>query len=161
MFAVSTSQAMIRGSYIDYEVDGKQHQAYVAVNLDLKGSRPGILVCHEWWGINDFTKKRARDLAEKGYTALVVDMYGKGITADNADAAGKLAGPFYGDRSLFRSRMNAGLELLKKQADVDTTKLGAIGFCFGGSAALELARSRSGCKRRREFSRRTFQSDTC
>lgn len=141
MLTATASNAMIRGSYVDYEVEGKPHQAYLTVDPELKGARPGVLLCHEWWGVNDFAKRRARELAQQGYVVMVVDMFGKGITTDKAEEAQKLVTPFYQDRALFRSRMSAALAQLKMQSNVDTMRLGVIGFCFGGTAALELARS--------------------
>ena len=105
------------------------------------GTAPGILVIHEWWGHNDYARMRADMLAKLGYVAFALDMYGKGVTADNPDDATKLSKPFYDDRKLMRSRALAGLEVLKAQPNVDTSNLGIIGYCFGGSTALELARA--------------------
>ncbi len=104
--------------------------------------RPGVLVVPEWWGLTDYARRRAAMLAKLGYVAFVADMYGDGKTTDSADEAGKLAGPLKaGDRSEMRARVTAAFDQLKQNPRVDKTKLGAIGYCFGGTAVLELARS--------------------
>ena len=103
--------------------------------------RPGVIVVHEWTGLNDHSKERARMLADLGYIALAADIYGKGIRAKNNEEAAKLAGTYRNqDRRLLRQRMRAALECLRNQPGVDPKRIGAIGFCFGGSAVLELAR---------------------
>ncbi|MEM7624992.1 MAG: dienelactone hydrolase family protein [Planctomycetota bacterium] len=133
--------AEVVGENIVYGHDGATLQAYVASNTAVEGPRPGVLVCHAWWGQGEYSRNRARMLAELGYTAVVLDMYGQGVyTADPAEA-GQLAGAFYQDRDLFRARAAAGLKVLKGQPDVDPDKLAAIGYCFGGTNVLELAYS--------------------
>lgn len=107
----------------------------------VKGPRPGVLVVHEWWGNNDYSKHRAEQLAGLGYAAFALDMYGDGKTADNPDAATKLSKPFYDDRSLMLRRAEAGLKTLEDQPEVDKSRLGVIGYCFGGAVALQMARS--------------------
>jgi dienelactone hydrolase len=102
---------------------------------------PGVIVVHEWMGLNDYAKKRARQLAELGYVALAADVYGKGIRANNPADAGKLAGEYKNDPKKLRSRMNAALKALKSVKQVDTKKIAAMGYCFGGTSVLELARS--------------------
>ena len=143
VFAVflSTSRAEITTSVYEYKIGGKTYEGFLAAPVDDKKKHPGILVAHDWMGCGDFSQEKAKYLAGLGYVALAVDMYGKGIRARSADEAAKLAGEFYKDYSLFRTRITAALDELKKQPDVDTTRLGAIGFCFGGTTALELARS--------------------
>jgi dienelactone hydrolase len=102
---------------------------------------PGVLVVHEWWGANDYAQRRARELAERGYAAFACDMYGAGATTEDPKQAGALAGPFYQDRGLMVARARAGLEQLAKAPGVDPKRLSAIGFCFGGTVVLELARA--------------------
>ncbi len=102
---------------------------------------PGVLVVHQWMGLTDYEKGRCRQLAELGYVAFAVDIYGKGIRPDNFGAAGKEAGKYKSDRELFRRRLNLGLAELRNQAGVDAGKIAAIGYCFGGTGAIELARS--------------------
>ena len=114
---------------------------YLAVDSAVPGKRPGILVVHEWKGLNDYSKGRAEQLAKMGYVAFAADMYGKGVYAKDHEEAGKLAGAFRNDRQMMRQRINAALEVLKSQPEVDPDKIGAIGYCFGGMTVLELARA--------------------
>ena len=104
-------------------------------------AKPGVLVIHQWLGITDHEKARARMLAELGYVAFVADIYGKGERPKDRSEAPKFAGKYKGDRKLFRKRLNLALEEIRKQPGVDKTRIGAIGFCFGGTGVLELARS--------------------
>ena len=105
-------------------------------------SQPAVLVLPEWWGLTEYPKMRARQLASLGYVAFAADMYGGGKTTDDPEQAKKWAGPFYGDRDLLRGRAAAGLEaMLKDQGVVDPERVVAIGYCFGGTAALDLAYS--------------------
>ena len=125
---------------IDYK-DGKtQLQGYLAYD-DSKAKAPGVLIAHQWMGLTDYEKGRARQLAELGYVAFAADIYGKGVVAKNPDEAGKLAGRYKGDRKLLRGRMQAALKTLDAQKSDDASKNAVIGYCFGGTAALELARS--------------------
>jgi dienelactone hydrolase len=103
--------------------------------------RRAVLVCHEWWGLNDYSKKRAEQLAQMGYVALAVDVYGKGVQAKTMEEAGKMATALKNDRATLRARINAALTALKARKEVDPKKIAAIGYCFGGTTALELARS--------------------
>ncbi len=102
---------------------------------------PGILVVHQWMGLTDYEQRRCRDLAELGFVAFALDIYGQGVRPANPGQAGQLAGKFKTDRALYRRRLNLGLDQLKQQAHVDTDKIAAIGYCFGGTGVLELARS--------------------
>lgn len=115
---------------------------YLAYDDAAAGKRPGVLVVHEWYGLNDYAKRRARQLAELGYVAFAADIYGDGKVAADRQEAAALAGRFRGgDGSLLRERTAAGLEALRTQDNVDPQRLAAIGYCFGGTAVLELARS--------------------
>jgi dienelactone hydrolase len=119
-------------------------EGYLAYDDAIQGKRPGVLVIHEWWGLNDYSKERARQLAQMGYVAFAADMFGKGVVTTDPAEAGKLAGQFrenwlQGGRKLMRDRAQAGLDVLAKHPLVDPTRLAAIGYCFGGTAALELA----------------------
>jgi dienelactone hydrolase len=108
---------------------------------DQAGSKlPGILVFPEWWGNNDYPKTRAQDLAKLGYVAFAADMYGKGKITDDPKQAGEWSNQVKGDPKLMRERIEAALDVLKQQPNVDQDKLGAIGYCFGGSCALHAAR---------------------
>ncbi|MCC6508651.1 MAG: dienelactone hydrolase family protein [Pirellulaceae bacterium] len=102
---------------------------------------PGILVVHQWLGLTEYEQTRCRQLAELGYVAFALDIYGKGVRPANTQEAGKQAGVYKKDRQLYRRRLNLGLDQLKAQPGVAPGKLAAIGYCFGGTGALELARS--------------------
>ncbi len=105
------------------------------------GGAPGVLVVHQWMGLTDYEKSRCRQLAELGHVAFALDIYGKGVRPEDRQAASNLAGVYKTDRKLYRKRLNLGLEQLRKLAGVDSQKLAAIGYCFGGTGVLELARS--------------------
>ncbi|MDI6854454.1 MAG: dienelactone hydrolase family protein [Deltaproteobacteria bacterium] len=132
--------AKVVGQTVEYRQNGTLLKGYLAYDDAVKGRRPGVLVVHEFWGLNDFARQRADKLAEMGYTALAVDMYGEGkVTRDRAEAT-KLAGHVR-STPLMRERAQAGLKVLRKHNLVDPQRLAAIGFCFGGTTVLELAYS--------------------
>lgn len=114
---------------------------YLAYDESIKSPAPGVLVVHEWWGHNDYVRQRAEQLASLGYIAFALDMYGTSVKGESPDEASKLAEPFYNDRDLMRRRALAGLDVLRSQPNVDVKNLGIIGYCFGGTVALELARA--------------------
>ena len=123
-----------------YSGDNVTMNGYVVYNDSIQGKRPAILVVHEWWGLNDYSKMRARQLAELGYVAMAVDMYGNGQTASTPDEAGKLAGPFYQNPQLTKARLDAALAKLKTYLQVDTNNVAAIGYCYGGYVVLNAAK---------------------
>jgi dienelactone hydrolase len=125
---------------VEYRDGATICHGWVAYDDAASGKRPGVLVVPEWWGVTDYPKTRAADLAKLGYVAFVADIYGDGKTTSDPKEAGTLAGQFYNDRKLMRQRASAALEQLKKQPNVDVTKLAAIGYCFGGTVVLEMAR---------------------
>ncbi|MCF7760201.1 MAG: dienelactone hydrolase family protein [Cephaloticoccus sp.] len=134
--------AKIVSKAVPYEHDGVKLEGYLAYD-DAKtgaGLQPGVLVIHEWWGRNDFADHQARRLAELGYVALALDMYGAGVATTDAKEAGTLAGQFYG-KPLMAQRAQAGLDQLLATGLVDPKRVAAIGFCFGGSTAMALAYS--------------------
>lgn len=132
------AMAEIHTETVKYREGDTDLQGYLAYDDSLTGKRPGVIVVHEWWGLTDHPKKRAEMLAKLGYVAFALDMYGK--ATDNADEAGKLAGAFRSDADLSLRRFNAALEVLKKNPHVDPEKIAAIGFCFGGTCVLNMAR---------------------
>lgn len=133
--------AAIKTQVVEYK-DGKTLlQGFLAYDDDQPGQRPGVLVVHEWKGHGDYVRRRAEQLAQEGYVAFALDMYGKGVFAKNHEEAAKLSGMFFADRNLMRGRALTGLAVLKKDAHVDPTRLAAIGYCFGGTTVLELARA--------------------
>ncbi|MBI5890469.1 MAG: dienelactone hydrolase family protein [Nitrosomonadales bacterium] len=140
MFAAASAHAAVQGKEVSYRADGTTLKGYVAYDDAVKGKRPGILVIHEWWGHNEYARKRARMLAERGYTALAVDMYGDGKQAHHPDDAGKFASEVSKNAALAKARFDAAYNLLGKEATVDAGNIAAIGYCFGGSVALNMAR---------------------
>jgi dienelactone hydrolase len=124
----------------EYEGGGIQSRGYLALP-DGMGARPGILVVHEAPGLDDHMRRRAEMLAGLGYIALAADLYGGGKTAGAPQEAMGLARPLMEDPDTLRRRMRAGLDALSAIENVDRARLGATGYCFGGAAVLELARS--------------------
>ena len=124
---------------VAYEVDGTACSGYLA-RPDDDGSHPGVLVVHNWLGVTDAVRFRVDMLARLGYVAFAVDIFGADVRPTEAEAAG-VAGKFYGDQQLFRTRLTAGLEQLLAQPGVDGTRTAAMGYCFGGAGALQLART--------------------
>lgn len=134
------AQAKIVTKTVEYQQDGTVLEGYLAYDDAIKGPRAGVLVVHEWWGLNDYVKMRARQLAEMGYVALAADMYGKGVVTKDPQEARRLAGHLRGT-PLLRQRAQAAFQLLKQNKLADPKRLAAIGFCFGGTTVLELAYS--------------------
>lgn len=144
MLIHAAAQAAVVTETVDYTSNGTALQGYLAYDDAADGQRPGVLVVHEWWGLNDFPKERARELAALGYVAFAADMYGAGIVATDRERASELAGQFRGKwdeggRALMRQRAQAGLGVLAGHPRVDPQRLGAVGYCFGGTTVLELA----------------------
>ena len=137
---VSVAHAAIQSKEVSYSVQGVTLKGYIAYDDAVQGARPGILVVHEWWGHNEYARKRARMLAQNGYTALALDMYGDGKQAHHPDEASKFSSEIRQNMTLAQARFDAALDLLKQEKTVDATKVGAIGYCFGGSVVLEMAR---------------------
>ncbi len=135
------AHAAIVTKMIEYKEGETTLQGYVAYDDAIADKRPGILVVHDWMGFGPFGNQKAQELAKLGYIAMAVDIYGKGVRPQNTDEAGTLVGVYKADRALLRKRILAGYETLKKEALVDTDKIAVMGFCFGGTTALELARS--------------------
>jgi dienelactone hydrolase len=122
-----------------YRSSGMMMKGYLVYDDSIKGKRPGILVVPEWWGLNDYSRMRARMLAELGYTALAVDMYGEGKQADNPADAAKLSSGVMQNFDTAVSRFTAAMEYLKQQPTVDPGQIAAIGYCFGGGIVLNMA----------------------
>ncbi len=139
-FSLSAHAAIITKS-IEYKDGDTVLQGFLAYDGSGKKVRPGVLVFHEWTGLSDYEKGRAIQLAKLGYVAFAADIYGKGIHAKDMKEAGSLATKYKSDRKLFRSRVNAALAVMREQKNVDPKQIAAMGYCFGGTATLELARS--------------------
>ena len=131
---------VLKEDSVTYNLDGKSYKGYVIYDSSKQDKRPGVLVVHEWWGLNDYAKSRAKQLAELGYIAMAVDMYGDGATAEDPAGAQTLATPFYKDPTLAKSRLVAALNKLKEYSQADTANIGAIGYCFGGYVVLNAAK---------------------
>ena len=133
-------QAEVITQEINYTANGTSLKGYLAYDDRVKGRRPGVLVVHEWWGHNDYVRKRARLLAELGYTAFALDMYGEGKTASHPKDAARFSGQLRKNLPLARTRFLAALKHLKSHSTTDKNNLAAIGYCFGGGIVLEMAR---------------------
>ncbi len=133
------AEPKILGKTVEYSAQGVVMKSYLAYDEQIKGKRPGVLVVPEWWGLNDYARKRARMLAELGYTALAVDMYGAGKVATNPDDASKLSSEVMKNFDVGKVRFLAAMDFLKQQPTVDPTRIAAIGYCFGGTVVLSMA----------------------
>jgi dienelactone hydrolase len=136
-----TLQAAIQSKTIDYQQGDTTLEGVLVWDDAVSGPRPGVLVVHQWLGLTDYEKHRAEMLAGLGYVAFCADVYGKGVRPKTVAEAGVEASKYKADRKLLRARVNAGLEQLKKSELLDPKRVAAIGYCFGGTAVLELARS--------------------
>lgn len=125
-------------AYFDGETE---LEGYLAYNADFLKPRPAILVCHDWSGRNKLACEKAEKLAQLGYVGFAIDMFGKGVEGTTKEEKSELIAPFFNDRQFLLQRIQSGLDALKKIDVVDTSRLGAIGFCFGGLCVLDLARS--------------------
>lgn len=143
---LSTSHAEIKTKKITYQHAGTELEGVLAWDDSKSSPRPGILVVHEWWGLNDYAKSRAKQLAEMGYVAFALDMYGQGKVTNHPAQAGEWAGQIRENTDAWKARALAGLEILKQQPYVDNSKLAAIGYCFGGSTVLQLGYANVGLK---------------
>jgi dienelactone hydrolase len=142
----SSSRAELKNKTIEYRQGDALLEGYLSYDDSFTGKRPGILVIHEWMGLNDYAKMRADMLAHLGYVAFAADIYGKGVRPSDVPSASAESTKYKNDRPLLRARAQAGLDELRKQTNVDPAKLAAIGYCFGGTTALELARSGASIK---------------
>ena len=131
----------VKGTEVSYATDSTSLKGYIAYDENLKTKRPAVLIVHEWWGHNDYVRERADMLANLGYTAMAVDMYGDGKLADHPDDARKFASSVFSNLPEARARFNAAMTVLKSHESVDPDRLAAIGYCFGGSVALTMANS--------------------
>ena len=132
--------AEVQGEEVSYSAGDVTMQGYLAYDDAIEGQRPGVLVVHEWWGHNDYARRRARMLAEMGYTALAVDMYGDGKTADHPKEAGEFSSAVMSSLDTAKARFTAAMEVLQDHATVDPEQIAAIGYCFGGGVVLHMAR---------------------
>ena len=141
LFTALPVAAAVHTETVEYKQDSTVLEGYLAYDDALTGKRPGVLVVHEWKGITSYEKKRAEQLAALGYVAFAADIYGKGVRPATNEEAAKVSGMYRSDRGLMRQRALAGLDVLKGLGRTDAGRIAAIGYCFGGTTVLELARS--------------------
>jgi len=145
LFLAAACAVSVQAKIVTQDIEYKQGEAtlegYLAYDDATAAPRPGVLVVHQWLGLTDYEKGRARQLAGLGYVAFCADIYGKGVRPKDTKEAGVEAAKYKSDRQLLRARVNAGLDELKKNPLVDKSRVGAIGYCFGGTTVIELARS--------------------
>jgi dienelactone hydrolase len=135
-----SANAKVVSQPVQYNHNGTVLEGYLAYDDAVKGKQPGVLVVHEWWGLNDYVRDRVEKLAKLGYVAFALDMYGKGIWTKEPQKAKELSGHLRG-KPIMRQRASAGLEILRNNSRVDPGRIAAIGYCFGGTTVLELAYS--------------------
>lgn len=133
--------AEVKMEPLDYKAGDVTLKSVLVFDDSVKDKRPGVLVVPEWWGLNDYAKRRAEQLAKLGYVAMAVDMYGDGKNTQDPKEASQMAGVVRGDPKLAHERMQAALDALKARPEVDGDRIAAIGYCFGGSVVLEAARA--------------------
>jgi len=136
-----TAAAQIHTELIEYKHGDAVMEGYLAYDTGIKGKRPGVLVVHQWKGLTDYEKTRAKMLAKLGYNVFALDIYGKGVRPQSSQEAGAQAGKYKSNRDLLRARAQAGLAVLQKHDLTDPKRVAAIGYCFGGTTVIELARS--------------------
>ena len=141
VFVVSGVKAKVKIEPVEYRQGSTVLEGYIAYDASVKTPRPGVVIVHDWMGVSDYVKMRAEQIVKLGYVAFVADIYGKGVRPKNQQEASEQAGKFRADRSLMRARAQAAVDELKKRSVVDPKRLAAMGYCFGGGVALELARS--------------------
>ena len=139
--SAENAEAVIKSQKVVYKVGAKEFTGYLAFDDSISGKRPGVIVVHEWWGHDAYSRKRADMLAAQGYTALALDMYGTGILAEHPKDAGTFAKEASKNPDVKKARFLAALDELKKHGTVDASKTAAIGYCFGGSVVLDMARA--------------------
>lgn len=139
-YGKKTSNSIIKEENITYSVGNTVFKGFIAYDENQIGKRPAVLIVHEWWGLTDYPKMRARQLAKLGYIAMAVDMFGNGKIAANPTEAQALTSAFYADPQLSKTRLEAALKKIKEFKQTDKTKVLAIGYCFGGSVVLNSAK---------------------
>ncbi|HVP66944.1 MAG TPA: dienelactone hydrolase family protein [Anaeromyxobacteraceae bacterium] len=141
LLASVSASAEVEGRVVEYRDGETVLEGYLAYDTKGPAKRPGVLVVHDWTGVGPYVRRRADELAAMGYVAFAADVYGKGVRPANPKEASATASVYRNDRRLFRSRVRAALAELRKQPNVLPGSIAAIGFCFGGTAVIELARS--------------------
>ena len=137
---VTLANAEVKTEEIEYSHNGTKLTGYLAYDDSKSGKRPGVIVVHEWWGHNDHARNRSKMLAEEGYTALALDMYGSGKLANHPKKAGEFMNAAFSNWPDSQARYNKAMEVLKRHKTVDATRIGSIGFCFGGAVSIKMAK---------------------
>jgi len=141
-FAASASFATFVTEPVTYKHESTDLEGYLVYNSSQKGPKPAVIIVHDWMGPSEYTQMRAKQLAQLGYVAFAADIYGKSIRPKNAEEAAKIAGEFRdGDRKLLRARAKAAYDYVSKHPEVKKQSISAIGYCFGGTTVLEMARA--------------------
>jgi len=140
MLWVGNAHAAVKVETVEYRHGDAVLEGYLAYDDAFQGKRPGVLIVHEWWGHSDYVRKRAERLARLGFVAFALDMYGKDKATREVKEAARLSGVFKEDRKFGRARAGSGLDVLMKHPLVDGKRVAAIGYCFGGTVVLEMAR---------------------
>ncbi|MGB4448471.1 MAG: dienelactone hydrolase family protein [Cloacibacterium sp.] len=141
LFASIQVSAKVVSKAVEYKDGETILQGWLYFDDAIKIPKPGVIVVHEWWGLDDYAKSRGNELAKLGYVAFVADIFGKGVLFTDFQSAGANADKYKQDTTLLRSRIKAALSVFKKQKQVDVNNIAAMGYCFGGTTVLELARS--------------------
>jgi dienelactone hydrolase len=141
LLSLSPKDATVKTRELEYRAGDTALQGFIAWDDAARGRRPGVLVVHEWWGMNEHARNQARRLAEAGYVGFALDMYGKGKVTTHPQDAQAFVSEVTKDPAVLAARFNAALEQLKRDPHVDTTRIAAIGYCFGGAVVLGMARS--------------------
>ena len=128
---------------VSYNHDGVELEGLLAWDDSVQGPQPAVAISHAWGGRSGFEEGRAEAIAELGYVGFALDLYGKGVLGNNAEENTALMSPLLADRALLRDRINLAVSVLREQAEVDSARVAAIGYCFGGLCVLDLARSGS------------------
>jgi dienelactone hydrolase len=139
--STTIARAAIKTQTVEYKAGDTTLKGFLAYDDATTDKRPAVIIVHEWWGLNDYVKRRAQDVARLGYVAFAADMFGDGTTTSDPKEAGKLAGSVKSDPKVELARAQAALDVVKKRPEVDTNKIAAMGYCFGGSVALDMARA--------------------
>ncbi|MBD64937.1 MAG: dienelactone hydrolase [Halobacteriovoraceae bacterium] len=140
MLSCATQEKQKRGDFT-YQVEGQDHIGYIQSGVSDESKAPGVIVVHEWWGHNDYARSRVDELAEQGFVAMSIDMYGEGKQADHPKDASSFAAKAMSDFDLAKKRFLKAVEILKSRDDVNQNKIVAIGYCFGGGVVLNMARA--------------------
>jgi len=141
LLSATIARAAIKTETVEYKAGDTTLKGFLAYDDATADKRPAVVIVHEWWGMTDYPKRRAQDVAKLGYVAFVADMFGEGKTTKDPKEAGAWAGAVKGDVNLLRTRAQAAMDVVSKHKLVDATRIGAMGYCFGGTVSLEMARA--------------------